>query len=496
MLHLLLSASLALAAKAEGPPAPAVVVWVEPSIPPNEVQSRGSHLTGGPATHYSWADLALAPGDWTEDDRLKVLAVDSAYETGKKRWDEFDVEQGIAQQLQIAVESVSVLRDDADRKALLRALVMSGTAAAKAFPENKFATADDAASFRTMVSARAVPRALQDALALDAEHVWTRDEVGDGIGYAILSKLQEEVKAAPRAKLLVGEHPPETTLVVDGRVIDATTMELELLPGRHYVHAMIGNKIAGRTEITLEPGQIARYPLNVSAADLTAARTMLMDGNVQFTGPVATAIEALATVRGQKARVYVGALNEKGRPIVYPYSGGAEIERPNPFAVVLTGDLGGGFIRSAGFLKRNENAFSAGTVGGNLGITVSVYNVALIGGATLFITPTERMQYANADNSDNKDTPAYFRPHGGLGVYLPRPTAGVPNLLLGATYGAFFPGSSGPGGMLAFGVPMRGDGAWLRFVLDFYRGTQAAGYPGEGTGTYMFNFRVGFGRKL
>jgi hypothetical protein len=43
---------------------------------------------------------------------------------------------------------------------------------------------------------------------------------------------------------------------------------------------------------------------------------------------------------------------------------------------------------------------------------------------------------------------------------------------------------------------MAGDGTWLRFVLDFYRGTQAAGYAGEGTPTYMFNFRVGFGRKL
>lgn len=483
------------AAKAEGPLAPAVVIWLESAMPTNEVQGKAHRLTGG-GVDYSWADLALTPGDWTEDDRLKVLAVDSAYETGKKRWDEFDVEQGIAQQTQIAVESVSVVRDQADRETLRRALALSGTAAAKAFPESRFATAEDAASFRTMVAARAVPKALVDALALDPEHVWTRDEVGDGYGFQILSQLAEDLKAQPKARLAVGEHPAGTTLVVDGRAIDPSVTEVELWPGRHYVHALVGNKIAGRVELTLEPGQNASYPLVVSAADLNEARTRLLGGDSAFTGPVATAIEGLSTLRGQKARVYVAAVDEKGRPELVPYSGGAELMRPNPISVLLAGDLGIGIVRSQAFQDQAENYKSAVAPAGNLGVEFGVYNFAVLAGATLYLTPTQRMEFANADNTENTATPAYFRPYGGVGVYIPRPTAGVPLILVGANYGALLPGSTGFGGLLSVGVPMKGDGTWVRFLVDVYAGSQQAGFPGEGSATYGLTLRVGFGQKL
>ncbi len=494
-LLLALAASPALAAKAEGPLAPAVVVWLESAVPANEAQGKAHRLTGGGAD-LGWADLALTPGDWTEDDRLKTLAVDAAYETGRKRWDEFDVEQGIAQQIQIAADSVSVLRNEADRESLRKALALSGTAAAKAFPEAKFGTDAAATSFRTMVSARAVPKALVDALALDPDHVWTRDEVGDGLGFAILSQLGEDLRAQPRATLAVGERPPGAVLVVDGRPIDPAITQLELWPGRHYVHALVGNTIAGRVTLNLEAGQNAAYPLAVGAADLAAARTQLLAGDVAFTGPVATGIEALSTVRGQRARVYVAALDDKGRPQVVPYSGGAELMRPSPISVLLAGDLGIGVVRSQAYKDQAENYVSALAPAGNLGVEFGVYNFAVLAGATLYLTPNERMAFANADNTANNDTPAYFRPYGGIGVYIPRPTNGVPLILVGANYGAMLPGSSGFGGLVSVGVPMKGDGTWVRFLMDVYAGSQAAGYPGAGSTTYGLTLRVGFGQKL
>jgi len=494
---LFLFSTHAWAAKAEGPLAPAVVVWLEPSLPSNEAQGKAHRLTGGTATDLAWADLALSPGDWSEDDRLKMLAVDSAYETGRKRWDDFDVEQGIAQQIQVAAESLAVLRDDADRSALLRALIMGGTASYKAFPEQKFASGDEAAPYRTMVAARAVPRAILDAVALDPEKVWTRDEVGDGLGYTVISQLVEDLKGLPKARLAVGDHPPGTTLVVDGRPVDPSVTELELWPGRHYVHALVGNRLAGRVEMVLEPGQNASYPLAVSSADLAEARTKLLAGDTALTGPVANAIEAVSTVRGQKARVYLAAVDEKGRTELVPYSGGAELMRPSPVSFLLTGDLGIGVVRSQGFAQRDENYVNAPAPTGNLGVEFGVYNFAVLAGGSLYLTPTQRMEFANAEGTDNNETPAYFRPYGGVGAYIPRPTAGVPLLLVGATYGALLPGSRGFGGTLAFGVPMGGgEGTWLRFVVDLYSGRQAAGYPGEGSNTYAFNFRIGFGQKL
>ncbi len=496
MLTLLFAlAAPAYAAKAEGPLPPAVVVWLDPAIPANELQGKAHRLTGGGAD-LGWVDLALTPGDWTEDDRLKTLAVDAAYETGRKRWDDFDVEQGIAQQIQIAADSVSVLRNEADRESLRKALALSGTAAAKAFPEAKFGTAEEAATFRTMVAARAVPKALVDAIALDPEHVWSRDEVGDGLGFAILTQLAEDLRAEPRATLAVGERPPGAVMVVDGRPLEASVTQIDLWPGTHYVHALVGNTIAGRVRLTVSAGQNAVYPLAVGAADLAEARTRMLGGDVAFTGPVATGIEALSTVRGQKARVYVAALDDKGRPQVVPYSGGAELMRPNPISVLLTGDLGIGLVRTQAFKDTNENYVSAPAPTGNLGVEFGVYNFAVLGGATLFLTPTQRMTFANGDNTENVDTPAYFRPYGGIGVYIPRPTPGVPLILVGANYGALLPGSSGFGGLVSVGVPMKGDGTWVRFLLDVYAGSQEAGYPGAGSTTYGLSLRVGFGQKL
>lgn len=479
-----------------GPLAPAVVVWLEPEVPGMEAQGRAARLAGGTATHLAWADLALTPGDWSEEDRTRLLAVQSAVDTGKKRWNDFDVELGIAQQIGIAVDNVTVVRDADDRKALAEALVLGGAAALRNWPEARFPVADDAAPFRTMVSAKAVPQAFVDALALEPDRAWTRQDIDDAATVALLQSLATDLKALPGAKLQVGSLPPEVELVVDGRAVPPGTAEVPLLPGRHYLHARRGTVVAGRTELVVAAGQQVTYPLRVSAEQLASAKATAAEGSTALGPELTVAIQAVSTVKGQAARVYLATVDDQGRATVVPYAGGAELVRPKPVTFLLTGDVGPGVVASQGFAGDVGNEAGAIAFGGNLGAELGIYNFAILGGSTLYITPSQRMKFANSDGTANHETPAYLRPYGGFGVYLPRPRGGAPLFLLGATYGAMLPGSNGFGGHIAAGIPVSGTGSWVRLSLDLYAGVQQAGFPAEGTTTRAGMFRVGFARKL
>lgn len=479
-----------------GPLPPAVVVWLEPELPGMEAQGRAARLAGGTATHLAWADLALTPGDWSEEDRTRLLAVQSAVDTGKKRWNDFDVELGIAQQIGIAVDNVSLVRDADDRKALAEALVWSGAAALRNWPEARFPVADDAAPFRTMVNARAVPQAFVDALALEPDRSWTRQDIDDAATVALLQTLASELKALPAASLQVGALPPGVELVVDGRPVPPGTAEVPLLPGRHYLHARRGTVLAGRTELVVAAGQQVSYPLRVSGEQLAAAKATAAEGSTALAPELTGAIQPLSTVKGQAARVYLGTVDDKGRATVVPYAGGAELIRPKPVSFLLTGDVGPGLLTSQGFAGAVGSETRAVAFGGNLGAELGIYNFAILGGSTLYITPTQRMKYANPDGTANNETPAYLRPYGGFGVYLPRPRGGAPLFLLGATYGTLLPGSNGFGGHLAAGIPVSGAGSWVRLSLDLYAGAQQAGFPAAGTTTRAGMFRIGFARKL
>ena len=126
---------------------------------------------------------------------------------------------------------------------------------------------------------------------------------------------------------------------------------------------------------------------------------------------------------------------------------------------------------------------------------VGIYNLAIYGGSSLILTPSEGMKFANSEGTENNSSSAYFRPFGGLGVYLPRPDARKALFLIGADYGWMSPGSMGVGGRVSVGIPS-GDGTWFRIELDAMGGTQMKGFPAEGEPTVSAGVRLGFGRKL
>ena len=173
----------------------------------------------------------------------------------------------------------------------------------------------------------------------------------------------------------------------------------------------------------------------------------------------------------------------------------SDLQKRSPVIFMLAGGVGGGIVLSSAFDELVGTSTIAPAVNGDLSAELGIYNLAIYAGGSLTLTPTESMRFANADETENVSTKAYFHPYGGLGVYLPRPDAKKPLLLIGADYGWMSPGAVGLGGKLSVGIPS-GDGTWFRIELNAMGGTQMAGFPAEGEPTVYAGLRIGFGRKF
>ncbi len=492
MLISLLTASIASAAEGSGR---ATLVWMSPELPSQELRQKAEKLVGSGAVHAAWGDLAFPPTAFGPQDEARLAAVDRATTDARKRWDEFDAEREITAGLGAAVGAVDVLRDDADRKLLAKALLLQGAAALRIVPEAQFSTAADVEPYRLFVGSNAVVRPFVDALALEPEGVWTREDVLDGSAFTRLAADREAAAGQAHATLSVAEMPAGISLVVDGRPLAAGATTADLAPGRHYVHAIVDGKVAGRRLVDAAAGAALPFEPVVSRGELDEARAQVLAGSKDVPEDVAKAVTTVATRGSTLTPTFLATLDDKGKVQLLPYTGGAAFQKREAVTVILAGSVGGAVIQSPAFVDAVGEQTNGFGVGGNLGAELGIYNLAVYGGTSLVLTPTQSMRYANGDNTENVDTNAYFLPYGGLGVYLPRPDRKKVLVLLGAHYGWMSPGAMGIGGRASLGIPT-GDGTWFRIELDALRGVQMPGFPAEGEPTVYGGLRLGFGRKL
>ncbi len=477
------------------PLAPAVIVWAEAALPPPEVQTKAARLTAG-GTHFAWGDIAYVPSDRTQDDRMRIDAVQTAADAARKRWDEFDVELGIAQALRATLENVTLVKDESDRNALVQGLVLESTAVMRAFPDSKFATIEAAAPFRVVVGDMVVSRPLADLVALDPDRAWTREELGDGQILVRIQQYREALKNLTTGTVHFGAAPTGATLVLDGRPLAPGVSDAPAFAGHHYAHVQVGTRIAGRVEFDVAAGQVVEVPAIVDQADLAAAKALLLEGRTEgLPTDFGLALAAIPPVSGKTPRIYVAVLDENGKGHVLPWSAGTVLIRPKPVTFILTGDVGGGFYNSKAFAQREGEVRTAAQFGPQLGAQLGIYNLMINMGGTMALVPTERFAYGGEPFSPTL-TPAGVRVWAGLGAYLPRPTKRVPLLSVGVNYGMFFPGSHGVGGSLTFGVPVTDGRTWLRLSLDGFNTVQSPGWPQAGESAYAGAFRLGFGRLL
>ncbi|MFZ5475695.1 MAG: hypothetical protein ACOZNI_02870 [Myxococcota bacterium] len=483
----------ALAAEPAAPPA--IVLWAQPEVPDEEIRKKAERLTG-PAKHLAWADVALDLSPWSSEDEARLGALKQAATSARGKWDLFDVELGLARELDAACDNVQAVRDEADRKLLVDALLLQASAALRVVPESRFAAAEELASLRQQVGGRPVAQALVDVLALEPERAWTRADVPDALTLTKLEALREDLRGQPRATLLVDPLPAGAVLVVDGRPQATVPRELGLEPGHHYVHVLADGKIAARKELDLEPGGKASFAPFLTKDEVATARKAVVAGSREVGGDFIRAAEAAGRRTNPPSRTFVAAVDDEGTHRVLAWANGAQLVKRRVVTAVLAGDLGGGVIVSPAFAGEREDVTTAAAFGGDLSFELGITYAVLYGGASLSLTPSYRMKWNNTGELPNAESPVYVRPYGGVGLYLPRPRKDQPLLMIGGNYGWMSPGAMGPGARIAFGVPMSGDGTWLRFDLDGFAGTQQEGFPGEFEQTWMAAFRIGFGRLL
>ena len=480
---LLLLTGLALAADGR-----AVVAWAAEAPPDARTRARVEKLTGA-AEHVAWADLALAPSPLDGRDSARRTALETALASAESRWDAFDVEADLARELTAVVDDLTLLRDE-DRPFVERALLRAGAAALRVAPAEQWASSPAAAPFRTTLSGKAVPTALVHLVALDPSRVWNRADVPDAPTLAALETVRAALASLPEGELTVRKLPAGVALVVDGRPVGAGA-PVKLAQGHHYVHVLANGVVAGRTELDVEAGATTAYGPTIELGEVEALRTQVLgDGTPTPTPVLAEAIRA----RGQRAPIFLAALDEHGRVEVEPWENGARIARPKLVNTSLTTSLGVSQLTSSAFRDSEGTVQQGRGFGGAMELDVAVANLGVYAGTALTLSPGLEMGFANASGS-NQYLPAYLQPYAGVAVFLPRPAKRKFYAMAGAHYGWQSPGAMGPGLRAAAGIPV-GAETWLRVGVDGFFGTQMEGFPAEGTETRLLSARVGLARAF
>ena len=503
MTALLLALSSNVLAASDAPP---VLIWVEETAPEDKTARKALRVLAPNAQVYAGHELAFPPQPADKADDKTYAELGRALERSRDRWDEFDVELSVADELGTAISGVQVVRSEEDREQLLMATVLQGAAVHMAFTADELATVEAAEPYRLEVPGGLVNRPMLDLLALDAEKTFTRSEVGNGGAFELLEQMRASAGDIAPGTLDVGAVPEGSTLVVNGRQVELTGDELSLPAGHYWLHFERDGTIWGRSQVDIRPATGTEIPARVDAAELAEAERLVFEGTADgLPQDVLDGVAALSA-RHPGSQVFLAGVDDEGKVKVLPYSKGAELIKRQPVTFVIGAEVGGGGVGTAAFRYALDGAdpsdksmLLAPAATGSFDLELGIYNLALLGGAEVHITPTQSLLVGSgepgATRNDNTAVPVYVKPSGGLGVYAIRPNDyRRATLLLGGTYGWFSPGHLGYGGRLTVGIPM-GVGNWFKLSLSGFYGEPMQGFPPDRP-LIAGNLRIGFQTKL
>lgn len=501
----LLFAQGAVAQEVAAPLTSRVVVWMDRTPPEDAARAKAHREIGGEADHVFTTGLAWPPQEWAKSDSEQLGRMSKALKQSQERWEEFDVELGLARDLASTIDPITALRDVSDRDTLVLGLLWEAASVNLAFSPEQLKTAPEAAAFRVDLGGVIVNGPLLDALALDPERIYTKGELPEAGTFLAMQELKKALAAMPKATLAVGSLPDGAVLLIDGRTATVLDGEVELPPGHHYLHLLLGGVMCGRAELDARPGARIEMPYLVSDRERDDAERIVEEGGVQgLPEDVETAIARIGA-HYPGAELFLAGVTGDGRVIVVPYSGGARLIDRQPVTFVLGAELGGALVSSPYFYYAHPELYTKGdfintpAVSAAFQAELGIYNFAVIGEAELYITPLNELVYGSSEEgateADNYYTVVSTKLTGGVGAYLLRPKQERrPTLLLAANYGWFSPGHVGPGARLTFGIPMDKRN-WFKFSLHAWYGSPIAGYP-EDEPLFAGGLRVGFQSAL
>jgi len=459
LLVLIVSLLCATAAQASG-----LVVWMEASTPEDKDLKKAQKLTGV-TNHLAHADLAFPPQPADGGDDKAYSALSAAINAGMDEWLEFDVELGIARNLESKIDGINVVRNERDLSALVEARLLQGAAIYRSYNPATFLEDAESAPFRYQQPGYSANLGWVNALGLDPNRRLSRGDVVDEATLQSLLGMEADFKTLEPGILDLSTMPSGGELVIDGRVVPVQPGgKLVLAPGRHYVHVLKNNSIAGRQVVSVGSGETVTLPLAVDATELDQAKSQILTGlTTGFPDAVKKAIESVG--KYQKGPIFVAGLDSAGQVVVLPYARSAKLVRKRRGAFILFGGAGIGVTKSR-ILEPNLTKASwvpTGLV--QMGFEASYYNFCITGGADISVPGLRAVRYGSSDGTTGDDDQSTYilpQPWVGLGGYILRPLDHRHALLLAATAELMIPAHMGWGGRVVWSMPAKDGKAWFR----------------------------------
>lgn len=473
-----------------------VTVWLEDEVPDDRAIEKADLQTGG-TLHLDSTDVQFPPQPLTEEDAAAITAVGAAVEDGKDRWDDYEVEQSIAAEIQDAVDHVGLVRDARDRDDIVRALLFEGAAIARGFSAVDLGASDRAEAFRFGEGPGALPKAWVDAYALSHE-LADRSDLVDGTGWNDYQRFAKAIQALEPATVYVDDDVGEVW--VDG--VKLASGNRELPPGRHWFHTVRGGVVHGRQVVDLAPGAEIVLPRAVTDEALATAHERVAAGRRSgMPDAVEDSLSLLLARYG--GPMFVGALKD-GKPVLVSYDDRAQLKDTTLVTVQLFGEVGGGVLVSPLFEQNYDDGspepwMVAPAASGGLGFEVGVSYFQFGGGIDASITPGRTIKFADGNDVENGSVSVFPQPWGGIGAYFVRPTKPTPIAGILGTVTWLSPANLGVGGRLMIGIPVDDKPTWVRISLGASYGLPAQWTTPAGTttGATISGFlRIGLGSRV
>lgn len=473
-----------------------ITLWVEDHVPDEKVREKVDLQTGG-TEHIDVRTLLYPPAPETPADQDVFEQLRLAVETGKGRWDEFEVELQIASDVALVLDDLTLVRSDRDRDDLVRGLLFQGTAVARAFSADAFGSDERAAPWRTTHEGTSVPTAWVDAYALSGA-VAVRADLSDGTAWQDYKRFSAAIDALPKATLTVPAGVGE--VYVDGKRREPG--ELQLPAGRHWVHVMRDDVVSGRASVRLAPGEVSAFPTALSSADVEATRGAAVSGRKGAVPDSAEAVLDGIIAFYEGGPLYVGA-NTPKRPSVIAYTPGAALKDTRLLTHVLTGEFGGGIFASNAFLEnvdatghtRQDSLLVAGAATASLGYELGVSYFMMTVGLDGMFTPGNSLPFGERPATTFNSASTFPQPYLGIGAYALRPTKPTPTFNVAATIQYLAPAWLSFGGRLSVGVPVA-DRTWFRIALGGSYAPDSFDSPNATAQAVTGWLRLGFGAGL
>lgn len=203
-------------------------------------------------------DAVVPDQGWSSEDTRAIETLAEELAAVRPLVEVFDGELEIMARLERAIADVHVVRGDADRDLLVRALRFQGFAVRRYFQEG-LATDPSADMYRTRLGETWEVGPWVDAVALapDADDVTA--DIPEEAERAAYGAVRARVLAMPRATLDFGALPADATASVDGRPVERAgddTFRAAVLPGMHRAAVFEGGIVAARGRVRLGPGEV------------------------------------------------------------------------------------------------------------------------------------------------------------------------------------------------------------------------------------------------